>query len=241
MSATEARSLARRLLTLSGVVPLGVFVVEHVFANAFAMAGGERFDAVVGAAARSPLALAVELVLVILPLLVHGVVGLVLTVRADPGGHSYASDRLWKAQRVTGLLLLVFVIGHLLELRVRRWLHGLAIASLYTRLSADLSTSWNGIPWVALLYIAAVGAASFHAANGVWAFLASRGPRPTRSAAWALGLAAAGLFVVGTATVVSVSTGSRLLPGPEAGKSLRCGPDGVPTDPASAPPAPPSR
>jgi succinate dehydrogenase / fumarate reductase cytochrome b subunit len=244
---TEARSRSRRLLTLTGVVPLGVFVVEHLLANASAMGGGARFDVVLGAAARSPVALVIELVLVMLPLAVHGAIGLALTLRPDPAGHSYASERLWRAQRATGIVILLLVIGHLLELRVRRWLYGLAIASMYTRLSADLSATWSGVPWVALLYIVGVGAASFHAANGVWAFLASRGPRPSRGVTRALAVVGGALFLVGTATVVSVSTGARLLSGAET--APRCGPDSVPPDPAAAPSglvpaassAPPSR
>jgi succinate dehydrogenase / fumarate reductase, cytochrome b subunit len=231
----DPRSRARRLLTLTGVVPLGVFLIEHLLANASAMAGAARFDVVVGAAARSPLTTAIELCLVVLPLLVHAAIGVSLIVRPDPEAHTYGSDRLYKLQRFTGVVMALFVIGHLLELRVRRWLYGLAVASIHTRLSEDLSTTWNGIPWVALAYVVGVGAATFHFVNGAWAYLASRGPRPPRSTTYGLVLLGSALFLVGTATAVSVATGSRLLPGPEAGTSPRCGPDTVPSAAVSAP------
>jgi succinate dehydrogenase/fumarate reductase cytochrome b subunit (b558 family) len=227
----------RRLLTVTGVAPLGVFLAEHLLANASAMAGGARFDAVVGAMARSPVALLVEIVLVVVPLLVHGAVGVSLTFKPDPD-HSYASDRAYKAQRIAGLVALVFVVAHVFELRLRRLFGGLAVASLYTKLSEDLSWTWAGVPWVALGYIVGIAATVFHFGNGLWAFLAARGNQPSRSMTNLILALGGALFLVGTATTISVATGTRLLPAAEGGKSVRCGPDTVPS---AAPPTASSR
>lgn len=223
----------RRLLTITGVAPLGVFLAEHVIANASAMGGAARFDAVVGAMARSPVALLVESMLVLVPLVVHGAVGISLLIKPDPA-HSYASDGHRNVQRLAGIVTLVFVVAHLLELRLRRAFSGLATASLYTQLSEDLSWTWAGVPWVAVGYVVGLAATAFHFASGLWAHLAARGARPSRGATYALGALGATLFLVGTATTISVATGTRLLPSTEAGTSVRCGPDAIPSAAPSA-------
>jgi succinate dehydrogenase / fumarate reductase cytochrome b subunit len=228
---------ARRLLTITGVAPLGVFLVEHLLASASAMGGGERFDLVVGALVRSPVARVIELVLVLVPLAVHGAMGVALVRRPDPA-HSYPSDRAYKAQRIAGVVALVFIVAHLFELRLRRAFWGLSAASLYTRLSEDLSWTWAGVPWVALGYVLGIAAVAFHFTNGLWAYLAARGSRPKPGTTYALTALGGALFVLGTATTVSVSTGTRLLPGAEGSKSVRCGPDTVPS---AAPSVAPSR
>jgi succinate dehydrogenase / fumarate reductase cytochrome b subunit len=232
----EPRDRSRRLLTLTGVAPLGVFLIEHVVANASAMGGSERFDSVVGAMARSPLANVIELLLVFVPLAVHVVVGLSLTFKPAKD-HTYASDGAYRAQRIAGVIALVFVVAHLLELRLGRALFGLAVTSLYTKLSADLSWTWAGVPWVALGYVIGIGATALHFVNGLWSYFAARGTRPSTRMTYGLAALGGALFLVGTATTISVSTGTRLLPSAEGGKSVRCGPDTVPSAAPSAAPS----
>src|SRR5438067_544013 len=99
--ARDPRSLWLRIHAVTGVVPLSLFLVEHVFVNASALWGGVAFDAWVGALARSPVLPAFEIVFVLLPLAFHAFYGLAMTLRKVPPIRSYpvSPSRMVRLQR----------------------------------------------------------------------------------------------------------------------------------------------
>jgi succinate dehydrogenase / fumarate reductase cytochrome b subunit len=126
----------------------------------------------------------------------------------------YGDRRLWILQRISAIFVAVFVLAHLWELRLQRLIFGLPADALYTTLTAHLSWTWGGIPLIALGYIAGIAAVLFHFANGLYAATSawgvaidSAGRRRVRRASIAI---AALLFVIGTATVIGLATGTRL-------------------------------
>jgi|GEM_PF-463768 len=230
----------RRLHTLSGAVVLGAFLVEHLFTNASALGGFARFDGVVGALTRFSLMPLFEIVFIVIPLAFHAGYGVHLLLReraskTAPGPASRDIDRFggrpaWVLQRVSAVVLLVFVLVHLWELRFQRLFFGLPADALYTTLTARLSWTWAGVPWIALFYLLGVLAAAAHFANGLFAATAARkieadrtGRRRMRMLTTGLGLI---LFLVGSGTVIGLATGTRLLPGADddsAAQSAPCG------------------
>src|SRR5439155_17138724 len=129
-----------------------------------------RFDAVVGSLVRSSWMPIVEIVIVLVPLLLHTVYGLhVLATRKPVRTYPLLADRMQLLQRVTSVVLLLFVAGHLWELRIHRFLSALPTSAIHARLAEHMSWTKWGVPWIAIGYLLGVAAGSFHLANGLWA------------------------------------------------------------------------
>lgn len=224
-----------RLHALSGALALGAFSIVHLLTNASALGGGALYDAVAGAIARSHVVAFIEVAFVLLPLSFHAGYGIVLLAKnATPDAaieRRYGDRRFFVAQRVSAVFVLAFVLAHAWELRLQRLFFGLPAESLYTTLTAHLSSTWGGVPFVALLYILGILAVTVHLANGLFAAAAMWSPglsaarrRTIRLATATLGLL---LFLVGTATVIGLATGTRLLSGADGDSAARqapCGP-----------------
>lgn len=230
-SAASARN--RKLHALSGALALGVFLVEHIATNASALGGRGAYDAIVGAIERSRVLPFVEVVFILLPLGFHAGYGLqLLRAEAAPDAvvERYGDRRLWRLQRLSAVFVLVFVLAHLWELRVQRLVFGLPADALYTTLTARLSSTWAGVPFIALFYVLGLFAVAVHLANGLFAATAAwnvaaspSGRRRARIATLALGGV---LFAVGASTVIALATGTRLLPGADgdsAAVEVPCG------------------
>jgi succinate dehydrogenase/fumarate reductase cytochrome b subunit len=231
----------RRWHRWTGAGFLALFLVGHLVTNASVLAGSVAYDRVVVSLQRSAIFPVLE-VLVLVPLALHGGMGLsfLLRRRGTPDAviERYGERRLWTLQRVAAVPLFVFLVVHLAELRVARLGFGLRPEAFSTVLAAHLSSTWAGVPWFALLYLLGIAAAALHLANGLFsatsAWRASADPggrRRVRIVTAALGV---GLFLLGSATVLGFATGLRLLPPPpEAG--LPCSPGGPTIPPIQAP------
>jgi len=58
----------RRIHSLTGMLPLGVFLLEHITVNSFAIAGPDRFRSVAAGLGRFPLVAVIEFFGIALPL-----------------------------------------------------------------------------------------------------------------------------------------------------------------------------
>ena len=220
--ASRAPFLLRKLHSLTGVVPLGVFLAEHLWTNASALGGQKKFDDAVGVIQRMPLLPVIEWVGIFLPLLFHAVFGIYLSskAQANVGHYTYARNWAYVLQRITGVLVFLFIAFHLWEYRIQKWLFGMGAEAFYPTLATHLSTVRFGVPGYALLYLVGIAAATYHFANGLVGFCASWGITTSRKsqkrAAWLFGSAGVLLFVLGTQTVLYFATGSRLYLGADA-------------------------
>jgi succinate dehydrogenase / fumarate reductase cytochrome b subunit len=243
--AGEGASRWLRLHAVTGVVPLSLFLVEHILVNASALWGGSAFDAWVGTLARSPLLPVVEIVFVLLPLGYHALYGLAMTARRVPPIRRYpvSPSRMVRLQRFTGLVLFVFVAFHLWQLRIHRLVHGLEASTLYTRLTEHLSWTWSGVPVIALAYFLALGAACFHFSAGLSAYWldarAVAGRHARRNVTLAFGGGGVVLFVIGALTVIGVATGGRF--SSEEIVPRACGSAAAPSRSPAPPPSTSSR
>ena len=212
---------ARRLHVLSGVVPLGVFLLEHLVVMASAMGGQGRFAAVTGDPTTTVRA-GID-VLVLGALLFHGGYGvfLLLNEKAHAEDDPLRRRGMRILVRVASFVTLLFVVGHLWALRLH------PPSDAYTLLTERLSSTAFGIPWVALGYVLGCAATIFHFAYGLvsapdrWGSpLGEAGRRRALAMSLVIGVA---LFLVSTATVVSIATGSRLLSAEDPGMTRPCG------------------
>lgn len=223
----------RKLHSLSGVVPVGVFVVLHLWSQSSALRGRAAYDASLARADALPLQPLLEIVLVLVPLVFHASYGLVLTARSRPtvGAHPTSRNWMYTAQRVTGLVSFAWIAWHLGQTWIPRLVGHVGLRQVYPTLVADLSATRAGVPIAALITVAGVGAASFHLAHGLWSAAVGWGLLVTRRAQSAAGAAVVvlglALFALGTNTVVFFATGARwIVVGPSP-----------PRDDAACPPA----
>jgi succinate dehydrogenase / fumarate reductase, cytochrome b subunit len=228
--AQRRSALLRRAFTLSGVFPLGAFLVVHLVLNMRALDGDDAFERAVRAFARVPLLGVIEGLFVFAPLLFHAAYGLWLVVRRLPlRTPSAYPPALRAAVRVTGVLAVAFLAMHLPELRFREPTMRPSGAALVAVLDADLSSMSHGLPWRAIAYLLGSACVCFHFAAGLWAFFAAtpRGqlPRTRRRAGWWAIAVGASLWVLFADVVVYHATGARLL-------------GGAPHDEASSAPCP---
>jgi succinate dehydrogenase / fumarate reductase, cytochrome b subunit len=248
---TVSRAFAlRKLHSLTGVAPVGLFLCVHLWTNAAALGGQRSFDEGVEAIGRIPLLPLVELLLIFLPLGFHAIYGLWLSRTASlnlaryPHGRNFA----YFMQRLTGALTLVFILVHLWDFWAQKWFFGMATESFYSILSSHLSDVRYGVPWFALGYLTGIAASTYHFANGLIGFSLTWGIVTTRRAQTRVSVLATligtSLFLLGGATVLFFATGTRpYIPGasanmPECAKSAALPATAIPTAtlvPTSAP------
>ncbi|CAN5523541.1 succinate dehydrogenase cytochrome B558 [soil metagenome] len=210
----NTRFLLRKLHSLTGVIPVGAFLVEHLWTNASALRGQRAFDEAVDTIQALPALPVIELFTIVLPLAFHAGYGVILLRESRPNVDRYPHGKNWLylLQRITGVLTLLFVMWHLWEIRIQKWLFGMSSHSFFPVLTAHLSSTWHGVPVLALVYIAGISAAVFHFSNGLWGFATSWGIVTSRAAMSRVRIAGAALgvvlFLMGESTVLYFATGS---------------------------------
>jgi len=212
----SARFLLRRLHSISGVLPLGLFLVLHLGSQSRALNGQQSFDERVRDVSSTPYMAFLEVAFVMLPLLFHALYGVKLSFEGRSNINKYPTQRNWMylAQRVTGMLAFAFIVWHLSEYWLPRMRGQLDPALFYPTLCKNLSTTSLGLPLVALGYMFGIAACVFHLANGLWGFCLTWGlavtVRSQRVLATVFGLVGLFLFFVGANTAIYFATGSRL-------------------------------
>lgn len=160
----------RRLHSLLGVIPIGLFLTQHLIVNHFATQGVEAFNQAAHFMANLPFVIFLEIFVIYLPLMYHAFYGLYIafTAKNNPGHYSYMRNILFVAQRYTGIFLVVFIAWHVFETRFQ-----VAIGAA----EADFSMMENILsnPFMFVFYVLGVLSATFHLANGLWSFFVTWG------------------------------------------------------------------
>jgi succinate dehydrogenase/fumarate reductase cytochrome b subunit (b558 family) len=222
------KTLAVKLHSLSGVVPLGAFLLLHVWVTSALVGSRAIYDRQIGVVHGGAFMGVLEVVLVLAPLAYHAGYGVVRALGPRDPSHAYANDLMRVLQRVSGVVVLVFVAAHLWEFRVQTWTSGLPVASYSTKLVSDLSTTAWGVPWIAVGYLVGIAATLFHLVNGLSSFCATwgfvEGASAARRARMVFRAGGVVFFVLASGIVVQLTTGSRYFPA-DAPRSaeLACG------------------
>ena len=216
-----ASTLLRRAFKLSGILPLGAFLVVHLVTSLRALAGQDAYLRTARVFENIPGLAVFEALFVFAPLLFHAAVGLWLVVRGIPlDARSPYPRALRVGVRVTGVLALAFLAMHLAELRFRTPGARPGGGVLLSLLDADLSSVRYGLPWRAIAYLLGTGCVCFHFAAGLWGYFAAtpRGEaaRARRRAAWWAGAVGATMWILFVDVAVYHATGTRLLGGSPA-------------------------
>src|SRR5262249_31767701 len=146
-----------------------------------ALQGRQAFERAVGLTA-APYFLVLEVAFVWLPLIFHGVYGIKLWFEGQSNLTRYPHFENWmySLQRLTGGLSAIFIIYHFWHFRWPLLLGKIGREDLFPELCASLSSTFKGIPGVALASLLGIAAATFHLANGLTGFCFSWGITQSR-------------------------------------------------------------
>lgn len=194
--------MLRKLHQLSGIVPLGAFLLEHLYTNSKAAhpeRGVADFNQAVGDLQAIPYILFVEITFIFIPLLYHAVYGLFITWETRPNNLSYPYPRNWfyTIQRITGVILFFFILFHLLNFRFGL-IPGLNERSVahHPGEAFQIVQREFEIWWILLIYVIGIASTIWHFANGIWLFLVDWGIVIGERAQRATGFACIGFGVV---------------------------------------------
>jgi succinate dehydrogenase/fumarate reductase cytochrome b subunit (b558 family) len=217
--------LLRRLHSLSGVFPVGIFLVSHLWTNAKALKGQPYFDRAVADINHLPLLPLLEIFGIFLPLGFHAVYGVVLAFQAriNVVRYPYSRNALYTLQRATGLVAFAFIAWHLWEYRIPKLLGKMSVDAFYPTLEAHLSSTYHGFPVLAAVYLVGIAASVVHFANGLFTFAFSWGicltRRSQRLFAVAFGLLGTVVFIMGAQTTIYFATGAQFPAAPDPNSS----------------------
>jgi succinate dehydrogenase / fumarate reductase cytochrome b subunit len=212
--------ILRKLHQLTGIMPLGFFLLEHFYTNSKALNGAADFNTAVKDLQSIPYILLVEIGGIFIPLIYHAVYGLVITVEARPNNLHYPYARNWffTIQRVTGIILFFFITFHVLNFRfgLMPGLNTLSVANHPEESFQIVSREFRMLP-IFIVYVIGITSTVWHLANGVWLFLVdwgiTIGERAQRIAGYAcLGFGVV-LLAVGINAAVAFIRPGGLLPG----------------------------
>jgi len=162
--------LLGRLHSLTGIIPLGLFLLEHLFSNAIAMLGKERYDQHVQTLMGIPFLPFFEIVFIALPLLFHAGYGIYIgwIGKNNPYRYSYTRNWMFVLQRASGLITLVFILYHV-------WAFRLSSIFLGTQVNYEAVSAHLAQPFIFAFYIVGMIATTFHFSNGLWTGLITWG------------------------------------------------------------------
>ncbi len=170
--------ILRKLHQLSGIVPLGLFLLEHFYTNSKSLSGAADFNKAVMDLQSIPYILFVEIGGIFIPLIYHAVYGLVITMEARPNNLAYPYSRNWfyLIQRITGVILFFFILFHVLNFRFG-YIPGLNDQSVATHADKAfdiVAREFRMVP-IFIVYMIGITATVWHLANGIWLFLVDWG------------------------------------------------------------------
>ncbi len=168
----------RKLHQLSGIFPLGVFLLEHFYTNSKALTGPGDFNSAVDDLQSIPYILFVEIGGIFIPLIYHAVYGLVITIEARPNNLHYPYPRNWfyLIQRITGVILFFFITFHVLNFRFGMvpGLNEISVAHNPQMAFDIVKGEFRMIP-ILVIYFIGITATVWHLANGIWLFMVDWG------------------------------------------------------------------
>jgi len=212
--------ILRKLHQLSGIVPLGLFLLEHFYTNSKSLSGAADFNKAVEDLQSIPYIIFVEIGGIFIPLIYHAVYGLVITMEARPNNLAYPYPRNWfyLIQRITGVILFFFILFHVLNFRFGMipGLNTMSVATHPDQAFEIVAREFRMIP-IFIVYLVGITATVWHLANGIWLFLVdwgiTIGERAQRLTGYACIAFGAVLLLVGVNAAVGFIHGGGFLGG----------------------------
>jgi len=166
--------LLRRLHSLTGIV-FGLYLCVHLLVNATLIEGARHggqstvFQQQVDKIHSLPFLEVVEWAAIYLPLLFHTVYGIYIVVTGQPnvGKYNYGKNWAYFFQRVSAMILVLFILFHVLSMKGVLGVSGLTFDPNQATSSTAAHMQYS--PFISyFVYPIGVLAACFHLANGFW-------------------------------------------------------------------------
>jgi succinate dehydrogenase / fumarate reductase cytochrome b subunit len=170
----------RRAHSLLGVVPLGAYLIFHLATNASVIDGVKTYQEranqihVLG----ETTVIAVGWLFILLPILFHGIIGLMIVSLGQRNlrSYPYRENFRYTLERITGVLTFVFVIWHVFHMTGwipnEWWIKHVAVRAGGAKFDpAHVITGVEAVrasPWIATIYVVGTLGAVYHFANGLW-------------------------------------------------------------------------
>lgn len=162
-----------KMHSLTGVIPTGFYLVQHLTLNTFSLAGEDRFNGVIGFFSSMPPQIILSLKAVIwICLIFHAVYGVFIISRSK-GNYSqtslkYRENQYYTLQRWSGIFAFIFLAWHMASTSVYGSINGHAVIE-YDTWQARLAAP-NGTYLMMAFYVMGVLASTYHFAYGLWNF-----------------------------------------------------------------------
>src|SRR5271170_3483103 len=199
--------LWHKLHSLSGIVPIGAFLVEHIISNFETLNGPLAYAQQVKFLNSLPLVRVLEWAFIFIPLGFHALYGLFIAFRGRVSVNVYpwASNWMYVSQRITGIIAFLYIVQHVWRQRFS----GISLpenpGAAFHKVQVELSN-----PWMLAIYVIAMIATTWHFSYGIWLFAAKWGITPGDKArkkfGWVCGLGGAALCLMGLISIYAVVT-----------------------------------
>jgi succinate dehydrogenase / fumarate reductase cytochrome b subunit len=197
--------LWRKLHSLSGIIPIGAFLVEHIVSNFETLNGPLAYAQQVKFLNSLPLVRVLEWVFIFIPLAFHAGYGLFITFRGRVNVNVYpwASNWMYVSQRITGVIAFAYIIQHVWRQRFS----GISLpenpGAAFAKVQHELSN-----PWMLAIYVIAMIATCWHFSYGIWLFAAkwgiTPGDRARKRFGYVCGIFGTALCIMGLASIYAI-------------------------------------
>lgn len=168
-----------KLHSLSGILPVGYYMVQHLTLNTFSLAGPEKFNGIIKFFEGMPthFLFALKIFAIWIPLFFHAIYGLFI-VRRSEGNYSekayrYRENRYYTLQRWSGIAAFIFLVYHMsttsFASTISKYTGGVgAEGIIYYEQWASKLASFGYL--VLVVYMLGVAACAYHFSYGIWNF-----------------------------------------------------------------------
>jgi succinate dehydrogenase / fumarate reductase cytochrome b subunit len=161
------------LHSLTGIIPIGAFLLEHFISNSEALHGATAYNDQVKFLTSLPFVAVLEWGFIFLPLLYHALYGFYIWYRGESnvGEYPWTGNWLYTSQRWTGAIAFFYILYHTYYMRFTGvHLMGGGYNAAFWKVQHEFQN-----PWAVAAYVVGITAASWHFAYGLWLFAAKWG------------------------------------------------------------------
>lgn len=158
----------RRIHSILGIFPIGIFLCFHLMLNSAAIFGVDAWSMVIDGMRSLPMIVLAEIFIIALPILFHTIYGFYVVYLSDLPLLRYQYLRNWMfvLQRVTAVITTIFVVYHVIFVRI------------ITDSTMDVMKAMADVlqtPIGFVLELIGVWAAIYHFTNGLFTFFITWG------------------------------------------------------------------
>lgn len=216
--------LLHKIHSLTGILPIGLFLIFHLTANSYSLRGALEFNTAVKAIGYAPFVLLLEICVIFIPILFHSIYGLMIIAEMPgPGGnvihYSYGRNWLYTLQRWTGVIAFIYLMYHIYDTTALKYYY----ESFGDQLDKEFgfqSISYRAMSWrfanplYLILYIIGILSACIHLGNGLFNFsirwgltISEKSQKAVAYLGWILG---SSLSILGIAIAVNFSMNGKI-------------------------------